>query len=90
MFVGSILLLFLGYGGYVFMPDKTSAVFVPLIILCLLLMAVGALGMVGAIVYAVVKAVAKQPTQKNQDPSPAAGPEPQVREGSSAKPGTSP
>jgi ammonia channel protein AmtB len=56
LFLGSTVLLVLGYFGFVSMPDKTSGFLIPVVLLCLLMLLAGAVGMIGALVYAVVKA----------------------------------
>jgi hypothetical protein len=64
MFVGGILLLVLGYLGFISLPDKTSGYWVAVLLLCMLMLLAGALGLVGALVYGVVRAAAgdrKQP-----------------------------
>ena len=65
MFVGSIVLLVLGYLGFISLPDKTSGYLVAVLLLCLLMMLAGAVGLVSSLVYGVVRAAAggrKQPT----------------------------
>jgi len=65
LFVGSISLLVLGYLGFLSLPDKTSGYLVAVLLLCMLMLLAGAVGLVGALVYGVVRAAAgnrKQPS----------------------------
>ena len=73
MFVGSVVLLVLGYLGFVSTPDKTTGYMIPVVILCLVMIGLGAIGLVGGLVLGVVRAIGGQKTPetpKPEEPSP--------------------
>lgn len=72
IFVASLLLLVAGYLGFMSLPDKTSGLLVAVLLLSMLMLLAGAVGLIGALVYGVVRAVAgerKQPKPEENAPS---------------------
>jgi len=68
IFVGSVVLLVVGYLGFVSMPDKTTGYMIPVVLLCLLMIGIGAIGLVGGLVLGVVRAVDGRKTPETPKP----------------------